>query len=107
MEYKFKGNRDEETSIEWRKNSRIKLNKIIKAYNNWQIEDNFDKSPYIFDNTGKTKLINYEEVKVFNDKGITVYPLYSNESDTWGSKSWIETHKCFKCKCEYSFHNGD
>lgn len=38
MEYKFKTKWDENTDISWWKLSRIELNKIIDAYNNWQIE---------------------------------------------------------------------
>ncbi len=38
MEYKFKEKWDENTDINWWKESRIELNKIIEIYNNWQIE---------------------------------------------------------------------
>lgn len=40
MNYKFITKRDEDTDIEWRRKNRIELNRIIDAYNNWQIEDN-------------------------------------------------------------------
>ena len=43
MKYKFKSKWDENTNISWWKESRIELNKIIDEYNNWQIQDNFDK----------------------------------------------------------------
>ena len=43
MEYKFKKKWDENTDISWWKTSRIELNKIIDEYNNWQIQDDFDK----------------------------------------------------------------
>ena len=43
MEYKFKQKWDENTDISWWKTSRIELNKIIEVYNNWQMEDDFDK----------------------------------------------------------------
>lgn len=43
MQYKFVSKWDEDTEINWQKESRIKLNKIIDAYNDWQKEDDFDK----------------------------------------------------------------
>lgn len=43
MEYKFKEKWDENVTISWWKTSRIELNKIIDEYNNWQIQDDFDK----------------------------------------------------------------
>jgi hypothetical protein len=43
MEYKFKEKWDENIDISWWKTSRIELNKIIEVYNNWQMEDDFDK----------------------------------------------------------------
>lgn len=43
MEYKFKEKWNEDTDISWWKVSRKKLNKIIEIYNNWQIQENFDK----------------------------------------------------------------
>lgn len=41
--YKFKQKWDENTDITWWKTCRIELNNIIEAYNNWQMEDDFDK----------------------------------------------------------------
>lgn len=41
--YKFKSRWSEDVSIGWCKTNRVEFNKIIDAYNNWQIEDNFDK----------------------------------------------------------------
>lgn len=38
MNYYFKQKWDEDVPIDWWKESRIELNKIIDAYNYWQIE---------------------------------------------------------------------
>ena len=43
MEYKFVKKWDENTNIDWWKECRIELNKIIDIYNTWQMEDDFDK----------------------------------------------------------------
>jgi hypothetical protein len=40
--YKFVQKWDEDVEISWWKESRIELNKIIEAYNNWQIYGNCD-----------------------------------------------------------------
>lgn len=40
--YRFVKKWDEDTDITWWKESRIELNKIIDAYNKWQIDDDFD-----------------------------------------------------------------
>lgn len=42
MVYKFENKWDEDVNMSWWKSSRIELNKIIDAYNEWQI-DGFDK----------------------------------------------------------------
>lgn len=44
MEYRFVQKWDENTDIDWWRKSRIELNKIIDAYNNWQMLDDFDQS---------------------------------------------------------------
>lgn len=38
MKYSFKKRWDENTNIDWWKESRIQLNKIIDEYNYWQID---------------------------------------------------------------------
>lgn len=43
MQYKFQSKRDEFALAHWQRRSRIELNKIIEVYNQWQIEDDFDK----------------------------------------------------------------
>ncbi len=40
--YRFVTLWDEDTNIDWQKKSRIELNAIIKFYNTWQMEYNFD-----------------------------------------------------------------
>ena len=37
-EFRFVDEWDEETNIDWWKAGRVKLNKIIRPYNQWQIE---------------------------------------------------------------------
>lgn len=43
MQYRFIEKWDENTDISWWRECRIELNKIIDAYNHWQMEDDFDK----------------------------------------------------------------
>jgi len=40
--YKFIQEWNEDTNISWRKKNRTELNKIIRLFNNWQIENDFD-----------------------------------------------------------------
>ena len=47
-EYKFKKKWDESINVNWMKESRIEINKIIDAYNYWQIEDDFNKGKALF-----------------------------------------------------------
>lgn len=42
MEYKFVQKWDENVEIDWWKRSRKRLNRVIEAYNDWQIYDQFD-----------------------------------------------------------------
>lgn len=42
-EYRFVGKWDENCDIQWRKECRIELNKIIKKYNKWQYKHDFDR----------------------------------------------------------------
>ena len=41
-EYRFVKEWDEDTDITWWKESRIKLNKIIRKYNKWQYKHDFN-----------------------------------------------------------------
>ena len=44
LEYNFKEKWSLNTPIEWQKEGRKELNKIIEIYNNWQVNDQFDKA---------------------------------------------------------------
>jgi hypothetical protein len=102
-EYKFKKKWDENTNTDWWNASRIELNKIIDAYNNWQMEDDFDK--------GKSKLvlakIEYGKQTIGSQDGGSGYLEELDEMETFVREKLSENaKKCCNVMCDKEAKDG-